>query len=120
MRYALLDTCDPVGAATVFHAEPGTLWLDSADPDHPSSRWSYLCVAPIATLRVHSEGLAPSEDGFARKSDEVRRWIRGQARQRIPGGPPFQGGAAGYVSYDAAPFLLERFQSRHAPKSDLA
>ena len=120
MRYALLDTCDPVGAATVFHAEPGTLWLDSADPDHPSSRWSYLCVAPVATLRVSADALAPGEDGFAGKSDEVRRWIRGQARQRIPDGPPFQGGAAGYVSYDAAPLFLERFQSRHAPKSDLA
>ncbi|MAN67697.1 anthranilate synthase component I family protein [uncultured Hyphomonas sp.] len=120
MRYALLDTCDPVGAATVFHAAPGTLWLDSADPDHPSSRWSYLCIAPVATLRVSADVLAPGEDGFARKSDEVRRWIRGQARQRIPDGPPFQGGAAGYVSYDAAPLFLERFHSRHAPRSDLA
>jgi len=119
MRYALLDSCDPVRAATLFYGDAATLWLDSADTDHPSSRWSYLCIAPIATLQVRAEELSRGEDGFADRADEVRAWIRSTERQRIAEGPPFQGGAAGYVSYDAAPLFLERFQSRHMPRSDL-
>ena len=101
MRYALLDSCDPVRAATLFYGDAATLWLDSADTDHPSSRWSYLCIAPIATLQVRAEELSRGEDGFADRADEVRAWIRSTERQRIAEGPPFQGGAAGYVSYDA-------------------
>jgi para-aminobenzoate synthetase component I len=119
MRYVLLDTCDPVWAATVFAGQKGTLWLDSADVDHPSSRWSYLCISPVSSLRVRAGEAASGDDAFARKAEEVRRWIRGRERPRMPNGPPFQGGAAGYVSYDAAPLFIDRFQSRHASRSDL-
>lgn len=87
MRYALLDSCDPVRAATLFYGDAATLWLDSADTDHPSSRWSYLCIAPIATLQVRAEELSRGEDGFADRADEVRAWIRSTERQRIAEGP---------------------------------
>ncbi|HCX11049.1 MAG TPA: hypothetical protein DHU81_12090, partial [Hyphomonas sp.] len=70
-------------------------------------------------MQVRAEELSRGEDGFADRADEVRAWIRSTERQRIAEGPPFQGGAAGYVSYDAAPLFLERFQSRHMPRSDL-
>ena len=120
MRYIVLDTCDPVRAATLFSGVRGTLWLDSADPGHPSSRWSYLCVSPVSTLRVGSEDLSAGQDRFDIKADTIRRWVRGRERRRISGGPPFQGGVAGYVAYDAAPLFLDRFLSRHMPESDLA
>ena len=99
MRYVLLDQCDPAHAAAVFHREPGMLWLDSADPDHPSSRWSYLCVAPVSTMRLTAQA---TETEFAASMDMLRRWVTARPRTRISGGPPFQGGAAGYVAYDAA------------------
>ncbi|HBH45195.1 MAG TPA: hypothetical protein DDY28_12365, partial [Hyphomonas atlantica] len=93
------------------------LWLDSADPDHPSSRWSYLCVAPVSTMRLTAQA---TETEFAASMDMLRRWVTARPRTRISGGPPFQGGAAGYVAYDAAPLFHSRFHSRHVAQSDLA
>ena len=120
MRYVLLDTCDPVRAASLLCGQPGTLWLDSADSDHPSSRWSYLCVSPVSTLRVGAEQVDPGESDFTNQAaDGIRRWVRDTQVTRLPDGPPFQGGVAGYVAYDAASLFLERFRSRHAPRSDL-
>ncbi|WP_273239941.1 anthranilate synthase component I family protein [Hyphomonas atlantica corrig.] len=117
MRYVLLDQCDPAHAAAVFHRELGMLWLDSADPDHPSSRWSYLCVAPVSTMRLTAQA---TETEFAASMDMLRRWVTARPRTRISGGPPFQGGAAGYVAYDAAPLFHSRFHSRHVAQSDMA
>jgi len=117
MRYVLLDQCDPARAATAFHGKQGTLWLDSADLEHPSSHWSYLCMSPVAGLRLDAGADASN---LAKGLETLRGWIRGQARRRIAGGPPFQGGAAGYVAYDAAPLFHDRFRSRHGPQSDLA
>ena len=120
MRYVILDTCDPVRAARQFCQDRGMLWLDSADERHPAARWSYLCLQPVATLTVPGSDLSGEDDAFQRRAADIRTWIRGRQRTRIPGGPPFQGGVAGYVAYDAAPLFLDRFRSRHAPRSDLA
>ncbi len=120
MRYVILDTCDPVRAARQFCQDRGMLWLDSADERHPAARWSYLCLQPVATLTVPGSDLSGEDDAFQRRAADIRTWIRGRPRTRIPGGPPFQGGVAGYVAYDAAPLFLDRFRSRHAPRSDLA
>ena len=50
-------------------------------------RWSFLACNPSATLRDA-------------KLDDLRRDIARQAREPLPGLPPFQGGYAGFISYD--------------------
>lgn len=106
MQAEALPSFDPVAAAMVLRGEDGFLWLDSAAPDHPGTRYSYICVWPVDRLQL---------DAAAEAAGRLRAWIGGRRVARIEGGAPFQGGAAGYLSYDFAPAFMGRFQSRHAP-----
>jgi para-aminobenzoate synthetase component I len=96
-------------AAELRHA----LLLDSAitDPDGPATgqptlpplgRWSFVAADPIHTIAVDpaadpAAGAAAVAEAFARS----RRLVADLACPTIPGLPPFQGGLAGLVSYDA-------------------
>lgn len=100
---------DPVTAAMALCSEDGFLWLDSAGPSHPESRFSYICLWPVDRL-----SLPPEPASVPR----LREWFSGIQGSRIPDGAPFQGGAAGYVAYDFAPAFMDRFASRHeAPRA---
>ncbi|ABI77621.1 4-amino-4-deoxychorismate synthase, aminodeoxychorismate synthase subunit [Hyphomonas neptunium ATCC 15444] len=101
-----LPSFDPVAAALALRGEDGFLWLDSAAPGHPGSRYSYICLWPVERLRLEASA------GAAR---DLRAWrARFRAERLIPGAP-FQGGVAGYLSYDFAPAFMGRFKSRHTP-----
>ena len=101
-----LPSFDPVAAALALRGEDGFLWLDSAAPEHAGSRYSYICLWPIERLRLEAiEGAAK----------ELRQWCARFRAERLTGGAPFQGGAAGYLSYDFAPAFMGRFKSRHRP-----
>ncbi|PKP81578.1 MAG: aminodeoxychorismate synthase, component I [Alphaproteobacteria bacterium HGW-Alphaproteobacteria-18] len=101
-----LPSFDPVAAAGALRGEDGFLWLDSAAPDHPGSQYSYICLWPVERLRVEASA------GAAR---QLRHWRAQFRAERLAGGAPFQGGAAGYLSYDFAPAFMSRFRSRHTP-----
>ena len=101
-----LSFVDRAAAALALRAEDGFLWLDSAAHAHPGSRYSYICLWPVDRL-----ALSPGPDAAAR----LRQWLGQFQTEIIAGGAPFQGGAAGYLSYDFAPGFLGRFASRHAP-----
>lgn len=100
-----LPSFDPVAAAMALRGEDGFLWLDSAAPEHPGARYSYICVWPLERLKL---------DAAAEAAGRLRAWTGGRRVARIEGGAPFQGGAAGYLSYDFAPAFIDRFQSRHS------
>lgn len=101
-----LSSFDPAAAALALRGEDGFLWLDSAAPGHPGSRYSYICLWPVDRL-----ALTAAPDAAAK----LRHWLGQFEAETIPGGAPFQGGAAGYLSYDFAPAFLSRFASRHTP-----
>ena len=101
-----LSFVDRAAAALALRAEDGFLWLDSAAHGHPGSRYSYICLWPVDRL-----ALSPGPNAAAR----LRQWLGQFQTEIIAGGAPFQGGAAGYLSYDFAPGFLGRFASRHAP-----
>ncbi len=103
-----LPSLDPVAAAAALRQEDGFLWLDSAGRSHPEARFSYLCVWPVDRLRL------PASTSSLRP---LRTWLSAIRGERLEGGAPFQGGAAGYVAYDFAPAFVDRFVSRHAPAS---
>jgi para-aminobenzoate synthetase component 1 len=68
------------------------LFLDSARRDPKLGRYSFITADPFDYLQ-----LGPDEgDGLARLAER----LRGSHAPTIPGLPPFQGGAAGLVSYD--------------------
>ena len=64
----------------------------------PLGRWSFVAADPIHTIEV-GPGADPAQvaAGFA----AVRRLLADLATPTIPGLPPFQGGLAGLISYDA-------------------
>ncbi len=101
-----LPSFDPVAVAVTLRGEDGFLWLDSAAPEHPGSRYSYICLWPVERLRLEATAGAASV---------LRQWRARFRVSTLSGGAPFQGGVAGYLSYDFAPGFMGRFKSRHMP-----
>lgn len=105
---------DPV---TVFeHAAslPHVLFLDTAlvDPESPPAdqaplpplgRWSFVAADPIHRIEVPA-GSEPA--AVVASFAAMRRLLADLASPTIPGLPPFQGGLAGLISYDAGLALL--------------
>jgi len=75
---------DPFGTCVRFSTLPYLLFLDSS-AQGVLGRYSFLTADPIA---------------LARTPEEARALLRRQRQEVLPGLPPFQGGIAGYVSYD--------------------
>ncbi|MDJ0919557.1 MAG: anthranilate synthase component I family protein [Henriciella sp.] len=112
--------CNSVRAAIQMRSAADLLWLDSADPNHPASQYSYLCFDAISKLTY--DGDTVRIDGQPHASEPLqalRDWIASFAAPHDPNGPPFQGGTAGYLSYDFAPACIPQFKSRHPAKGHL-
>lgn len=108
MLAEVLPSVDPVSAAMALRGEDGFIWLDSAAPEHPGARYSYICIWPIDRLMLA---------GGAEDEEKLRAWTARNAISRIEGGAPFQGGAVGYLSYDFSHVFINRFWSRHTNAS---
>ncbi|WP_142849075.1 aminodeoxychorismate synthase component I [Telmatospirillum sp. J64-1] len=83
---------DPLAAFAPFAEEDFALLLDSAANDGGRGRYSYLCLRPrhVLTLKDHADPLgmlAQVLDGMGKVPAQ-------------PDLPPFQGGVAGFLSYD--------------------
>ena len=93
---------------------PNLVWLDSAGPVGPLSRYSYLCLDPFSVLELRDgilreDGVAMQGDPFDLLARRLRRW----RRPAMQGPLPFMGGAAGLLGYGLARYL-ERLPCRHA------
>jgi para-aminobenzoate synthetase component 1 len=88
----LVPAPDPVRCCECLEGLPHRLFLDSASRDPRLGRYSFVMADPFAV--VHSGG--KSADPLA----QVRHLLAPFAAQAVPGLPPFQGGAAGYIAYD--------------------
>lgn len=87
--------------------------LESAQRHEHLGRYSFLAVNPSRTLEVRDG--AAFLDGKPRKEkplEALRSLLKRKRQARIAGLPPFQGGWAGYVSYD--------FGRRLEPKARIA
>lgn len=71
-----------------------TLFFDGHGAQHDWGRYSYLCASPIATIQ-HTCPIQAS--GALQKLDNR---LKACPHQLDPSLPPFQGGAAGLISYD--------------------
>ena len=102
----LVPPPDPVRCCELLAGLPHRLFLDSALRDPRLGRHSYVTADPFDVVR--SEGR--QTDPLAK----VRNLVAPFASPPLPGLPPFQGGAAGYVAYDWG-LALERLP---APEYD--
>lgn len=72
---------------------PHVMWLDSARNDARLGRYSFLMADPIEVIEAGPKQVERAQEKLATLGKEFRLQI-------MPELPPFQGGAAGYFSYD--------------------
>jgi para-aminobenzoate synthetase component 1 len=83
---------DVESALVAFAAQPHSLLLDSALRDPRLGRYSFLTADPFEFFTATADELG----GLERLESDLQKW-RSPARGDLP---PFQGGAAGLLSYD--------------------
>ena len=112
---------DPVSCCERLEGLPYRLFLDSASTGSRFGRYSFLMADPVAIVRSKgsvSECLDRMTGATRTSSGDalgvLRQLISPHATEPLPGVPPFQGGAAGYVAYDWG-LTLERLP---APRFD--
>jgi para-aminobenzoate synthetase component I len=108
----LVPAPDPAECCERLRDLPYRLLLDSAARSPRLGRYSFLAADPVATVRstgalVECQG-GPAVAGDA--LDVLRTLLSPFASAPLPGLPPFQGGAAGYLAYDWGR-VLERLPS---------
>ncbi|PCK00464.1 MAG: aminodeoxychorismate synthase, component I [Zetaproteobacteria bacterium] len=108
---------------------PYSLLLDSADPNHKDSRYSFVMCNPIETIHVKDKQITVTNweqklsftgDPFDIIQSRMASWIKNA--ERIPNMPPFQGGAAGLFGYDLGRYLedLPETAENNAKTPDMA
>ena len=85
---------DVESALLRFAAQPHSLLFDSALHDPRLGRYSFLTADPFELLTVPADG----SDGLSLVESRLETW-QSTTRSDLP---PFQGGAAGLLSYDLA------------------
>jgi para-aminobenzoate synthetase component 1 len=96
---------DPARCCEQLEGLPYRIFLDSAATATRLGRYSFLTADPVELIQ---------RKGSNRALDEVRTRLAPFRAAPVPGLPPFQGGAAGYVAYDWG-LTLERLP---APRYD--
>jgi para-aminobenzoate synthetase component 1 len=94
-------------ALAAFTDQPGLLLLDSALVREPTGRYSLLAADPFETFVVE-RGVFGS-DPFAPIAGRLREF----ETETIAGLPPFQGGAAGLISYELGTAFERVPRARH-------
>ena len=115
---------DQAEVAAGFLDLPYLLLLDSATGGrgpgeaHPLGRFSFLTADPAIVVRSKGRSTQIGDGGTWRAAegdalDVVRRLLAEWRTEPVPGIPPFQGGAAGYIGYDYGAVLERLPASRY-------
>jgi para-aminobenzoate synthetase component 1 len=102
----LVPPPDPASCCERLEGLPYRLLLDSAARSPRLGRHSFLMADPVAVVRskgpvtecVEADGSVQTMQGDA--AAVVRDRLAPHRAEVVPGLPPFQGGAAGYLAYD--------------------
>lgn len=100
MQYPLVKMIpyqNPLDIFAYFHEQNGAIFLDSAELREHCGRYSFIAVDPFKILLCKNE----KNDPFATLSSLLADF----PMQAHPELPPFQGGVAGYFSYDLHRYL---------------
>ncbi len=80
------------------------VWLDSSQNHSHLGQYSYIAFEPLQIYKLKS-GLLNSKPLTDNPDKIIQTLLRENALQKIPNIPPFQGGLAGFFSYDFAWYL---------------
>ena len=97
---------DPLSVIAYFAQESGAVFFDSAQLREHCGRYSFIALDPFMLLQskngmIHLDGLELSGDPFEILTEQLKKF----PLTMLAGLPPFQGGAAGFFSYDLYPHL---------------
>ena len=93
IAHELTPTPDPVRCCEQLSGLPYRVFLDSAQHASSLGRYSFVAAEPAAVVSRRGE-----DAGNA--LEDIRRLLTPRATQAIPGLPPFQTGALGYIAYE--------------------
>jgi para-aminobenzoate synthetase component 1 len=93
IAHELAPAPDPVRCCEQLGGLPYRMFLDSAQRASPLGRYSFVAADPAAVVSRRGEDAGDA-------LDEIRRLLTPRAGQPIPGLPPFQTGALGYIAYE--------------------
>ncbi len=97
----LVPAPDPVHCCERLAGLPYRIFLDSAARGTRVGRYSFLTADPVAVVRSKgSQTECGSRVVSENALDALRTLLAPYAADPVPGLPPFQGGAAGYLAYD--------------------
>lgn len=106
-KTVMADLLTPVSAfLKIERRSPHAFLLESIEGGEKIARYSFLGCAPHRVVRArHSEVTIESEAGMETRNqpmlDVLRELMRPHRPVRVPGLPPFVGGAVGYFGYGA-------------------
>jgi para-aminobenzoate synthetase component 1 len=110
----LVPAPDPLEACERLSDLPYLVLLDSATRETPVGQDSFVTADPASLVRSKgdlTQQLTPASDVWMRVDGDplsaVRQLLAPFTTEPVPGLPPFQGGAAGYLGYDWGA-MLER------------
>lgn len=101
MHVREVNWTEPVIAMQCFADQPHLTFFDSAMPHETLGRYSYLACDPFGTYAINDG--QPSWNGEPLVGDPwhaLRTLLAAYAQEHCPDLPPFQGGAAGFFSYE--------------------
>ncbi|WP_437206835.1 aminodeoxychorismate synthase component I [Planctomicrobium sp. SH664] len=104
----LSSTLTVPAALVAFQHWPGLVLFDSARPSGRLGRYSFLSADPSASITIDEPVFG--DDPFA----AIRQLLEPTRRESVPDLPPFQGGAAGLLSYECGQF----FERLPVPRCD--
>lgn len=103
---------DPAACCECLEGWPYRLWLDSASNERGLGRFSFLTADPSALLQAEDRRLTmtvfpggASLLGIQDPFEALRKTIEPFRAPAVTGVPPFQGGLAGYIGYEAGGVL---------------
>lgn len=103
----LVPVPDPVECCARFRGLPFLLFLDSVRDPERLGRYSFLAADPAIVIHGKGATAARTDTATGRTTPlathalaAVRELLAPHRAEPIPGLPPFQGGAAGYLAYD--------------------
>lgn len=112
------DINNPVQTFAHLANQPYSVFLDSARPSHPLSRYSYIGWHPFETIEAKAGRVTVTnaENQFTYRADPFqvvreRLALWGEDIKPRSDLPPFQGGAIGFFGYDLAR-AIERLPAR--------
>jgi para-aminobenzoate synthetase component I len=93
IAHELTPAPDPVRCCEQLSGLPYRVFLDSAQHVSSLGRYSFVAADPVAVVSRRGENAGDA-------LDDIRRLLTARAAEAIPGLPPFQTGALGYIAYE--------------------